>query len=33
MGLYHCVAITVEGEGYSWGHGMQGQLGTNQIVS
>jgi alpha-tubulin suppressor-like RCC1 family protein len=33
MGKHHCIAITTNYEAYSWGHGMHGQLGLDQITS
>lgn len=33
MGKYHCIAINEKHEVFCWGHGVQGQLGLNKIVS
>ncbi len=33
MGKYHCIAISENFEAYSWGHGLHGQLGLNEIIS
>ena len=32
-GLYHVIGVTENGEAFSWGHGMHGQLGIGKIVS